>query len=416
MAVYDVLPETDLKVEDIRDTLIANGGSVPTDADGNFAIADLFKEEAKINQWSVRKPFIQAVDFTDTWRSGFTVEGTYESFQFMLVYVLPKGGQTMPYRLGDFRGYDTKAVAPSLEPSVYEQTIVTPGSATSGVLINIDLKNARSLMKMIKEEGVEHRIDCFKIDGSNEYMPLELGVSGETIPGVIVSTPNFGMFTPKNPGFSYENSWEGVFTDGNHPERSYRFKGLSLMFTSRLKFPLANDLTNPFSMERFQGACVHSFQNEVLGSDAVFGGLANVFQDSDLLLAWYAFSSGGIYIRMTFTHTLDANLVDTLRNNLYASGAQGNFRIFLYRGKVMGNMVYPDEYPIGGADAKPDVSYTDNYQGATIYELGEVLTNECVKNKPYLQIYVNFSTQPTDMPTADMPHLVCGIVTNLILS
>lgn len=51
MAVYsDVLPTTDLKYEDIRDTLNANGGSVNND------VSTAFKTSSGINVWSKHKP------------------------------------------------------------------------------------------------------------------------------------------------------------------------------------------------------------------------------------------------------------------------------------------------------------------------------------------------------------------------
>ena len=66
MAVYEILPDTDLKGVDVRDTLNANGGSVGD----NFT--SFFTSGANLNKWSKYKPVINA-DFAffdiNTWKS-----------------------------------------------------------------------------------------------------------------------------------------------------------------------------------------------------------------------------------------------------------------------------------------------------------------------------------------------------------
>ena len=55
--VYDVLPTTNLKYDDVRDTLNSAGGSV------NNIMSSLFTEAANIDVWSKRKPVRLNVDF-----------------------------------------------------------------------------------------------------------------------------------------------------------------------------------------------------------------------------------------------------------------------------------------------------------------------------------------------------------------
>lgn len=117
MAVYEILPTTNLKWDDIRDTLNANNGTV-----NNNAIT-AFQSGANINKWSKYKPvrLNQPFPSYDTYwkaQNGYcglvpakcgadwisdiqTLEWEYE---------LPRGGESEPYRLGDFRGYNPKAV------------------------------------------------------------------------------------------------------------------------------------------------------------------------------------------------------------------------------------------------------------------------------------------------------------------
>ena len=57
MAVYDILPKTNLKQEDIRDTLNAYGASV-----GEYG-PEYFSEDANLNMWSRYKPLRISADF-----------------------------------------------------------------------------------------------------------------------------------------------------------------------------------------------------------------------------------------------------------------------------------------------------------------------------------------------------------------
>lgn len=127
--VRDIIPSENIKYDDIRDTLNANGGSV------NNNVSSAFKEAANINPWSKKKPvgytkdFCQ--DFSQTkpnydahwWKGndrkcGMNITHLYslagDNLQQMIdlyksgnawTYSPPKGGQTEPFRLTDFAGY-----------------------------------------------------------------------------------------------------------------------------------------------------------------------------------------------------------------------------------------------------------------------------------------------------------------------
>lgn len=124
MAVYDILPDTNLKGDDIRDTLNANGGSVSNNT------LSFFTESANINWSSKYKPVRYPADFpskSEYWRAedgncGLSPASTtsYSSIPSMMdgdmngwTYNPPRGVTSYrnePYRLGDFRGYAPKAV------------------------------------------------------------------------------------------------------------------------------------------------------------------------------------------------------------------------------------------------------------------------------------------------------------------
>lgn len=111
MAVYDILPDTELKDADIRDTLGAGSGDC-----ADFFDADL------INWCSKYKPVIYPADFVNDnyrWKGsdgmcGMTVKSVSSYSQIPALYDggmngwkynVPTGKSSAPMRLGDFRGY-----------------------------------------------------------------------------------------------------------------------------------------------------------------------------------------------------------------------------------------------------------------------------------------------------------------------
>lgn len=124
MAVHTILPTSSLKIEDIRDTLAANGGSVSNDTTTFFTTA------AKINPWSKHKPVALSSDFCqdfdssradyddDWWKGNDGKCGLYwNTFAWggptsdtipnvkasNWTYTPPSS--SYPRRLGDFAGY-----------------------------------------------------------------------------------------------------------------------------------------------------------------------------------------------------------------------------------------------------------------------------------------------------------------------
>lgn len=130
MAVYKILPQVNLKAEDVRDTLNSHGGSVNND------LLTFFTAAAKINPMSKNKPERDSALFRDfgvhNAMMGFKAT-SYTSYTQIVsamddnmngwVYELPRGGAyNEPFRLGDFRGY-----APNADPMIYEQYLPDKG-------------------------------------------------------------------------------------------------------------------------------------------------------------------------------------------------------------------------------------------------------------------------------------------------
>jgi hypothetical protein len=150
MAVYDILPTENLKWDDIRDTLNANGGAVSNVAE------TAFQSGANIDMFAKYKPSdIGAVNFTRDNPGAFVVD----SWDDQLVtikdkwwigkngtcninipiidnlennapndvpwsYIPVPGGQNAPYRLGDFAGYDAKATSDMITLVVPEYVVI----------------------------------------------------------------------------------------------------------------------------------------------------------------------------------------------------------------------------------------------------------------------------------------------------
>lgn len=208
MAVLTVIPATDVKLNDVRDTLNVNGGSVNNDLStfftdgtqsrqrysGNPPVLVTYYPNANINKWSKWKPIpCNAIELTQALiannNAGFynltiaggglcTLKQIYERAvqvwdesytQFEWLYRVPDGGMSEPFRLGDFRNYD-------------------PGSATMHKMFNYTTDRPMSLKQYFPQSAFLHTFNMvepgrtltradFKINGStlvNWYLGVML--------------------------------------------------------------------------------------------------------------------------------------------------------------------------------------------------------------------------------------------------
>lgn len=181
MAVFDILPQTNLSGNDIRDTLASGGGNV-----GNSA-SSWFKPEAKINMWSKYKP----VDFSQENTSAFpewwrgnngtcsidvpTSDGDPALLKGLLTYILPQNGS--PKRMGDFRGYLKGAQIPF--------QISFPKSITIGGGESVQLRTSASSGGTVGFEdiypGTVYFGLCVKVDAAYLFKTADISGGGARI-------------------------------------------------------------------------------------------------------------------------------------------------------------------------------------------------------------------------------------------
>lgn len=112
-----IVPDTNVNLaNNVRDVLNAAGGSVNND------ITSFFKAVANIKKWARKKPVrhpkllnltdsdFKSVNFGLTMPSGNNSASIAVAQEY--IYQLPTGGPSSPYRLSDFRGYNSNAYAP----------------------------------------------------------------------------------------------------------------------------------------------------------------------------------------------------------------------------------------------------------------------------------------------------------------
>ena len=118
MAIYSILPSTNLRYQDIRDTLNANGGTVGNTSDyANNA----WSAAAKINRWAKYKPVNHAKLFslTDTERASVNygigvIDGGIDPLKAIMIseYIYYGVANEMPKRVSDFFGYNPNCISP----------------------------------------------------------------------------------------------------------------------------------------------------------------------------------------------------------------------------------------------------------------------------------------------------------------
>lgn len=192
MAAKTQIPQTDVAIIDIYDTLNAAGGTV------SYDLLSFFKTAAKINPWSQYKPISVPKDFIDvpssTWGAynyGIIPVTGYASDVLKQVYAhtagtstiswthaLPTGGSSSPYRLGDFRLYNPNATSPFYEISTDTNAPVIKEA------INVDL-----LCRFESSNGMLGLNDLSDLSGKYAALVVGNGSTGSVSQVVYSSTP-----------------------------------------------------------------------------------------------------------------------------------------------------------------------------------------------------------------------------------
>lgn len=155
-----MISEIGIRYSDIRATLNAGGGAVTGKLSTAFGVA------AKINKWSYHKPMaiaklfgvtdadILAVDngisnIAAMVKDGHYAAGSVANTQDRLIFALPDGSASQPYRLTDFAGYDpTQGEWFAMEVSSAHTTNSYGESEVDGPSMTIRFANGSWLEKM----------------------------------------------------------------------------------------------------------------------------------------------------------------------------------------------------------------------------------------------------------------------------
>ena len=187
MASLSQIPTSNVRTEDIRDTLNANGGSVSNDATTFFTTA------AKINPWSKHKPvpilsknFVQDFDSSrsdydaDWWKgddgkcglSWSVYTNTNDVKGKNWTYTPPSG--SYPKRLGDFAGYYPGANPPigtAISADIHEFTWIA-GTSLAGQKFTIEMDIPTSSYEALAIQDFNVSLDDWylcAIAGKYEY-------------------------------------------------------------------------------------------------------------------------------------------------------------------------------------------------------------------------------------------------------
>lgn len=219
-----IIQEKDINLAtDVRDTLNAAGGVV------NNNLVSFFNADANINKWAKWKPESYEKDFDlsdeDRFKNNYGFDSrsigfgapVSELFQNASsgkswIYVLPKGGKESPYRLGDFRKYNTDATP----PYNYKYFMSNGESTTDQYEYDI---------RVITNDSSELRIEDFAVFADNSVSVdmyyfwiarIKNGNNYEYIISSTVSATDRPTDIVCNITFPKPGSWECIFCVGHN--------------------------------------------------------------------------------------------------------------------------------------------------------------------------------------------------------
>lgn len=244
MAVYNILPSINLKTEDIRDTLNANGGSVSNDC------LTFFTDAANIRIWAKYKPFKYSKNFnvTDNERSsrnwGLSNVPYWDNVNYMadyvrngsplagncdtpyFAYIPPVGGTSEPLRLEDFRGYYTEAVQPYLP---YNDSVMMADSTTAfSITVPVNVQPSQQYNLTLADLHYINSGGSVVGDWRNSYLCLGLLKIGST--EFYMATGNASVADDPTIG-NYPGNAIFVFDRVRHAAGKYK----SFLFVSSVK-------------------------------------------------------------------------------------------------------------------------------------------------------------------------------------
>lgn len=413
MAVYDVLPTTNLKVDDVVDTLRANGGVIGVDGNGMIRLSDLFTEGANINQWSLRKPFVAAVDFTDTWKSGFSLG--YESVeqQNVFVYTRPTGGKDSPYRLGDFRGYNSKATPPASTKNGLPQVFVVPSeNDVNQQTVSFKLYNADILKKVCEEFPVFTMIGVssdsmvpivFETDEDGSYM---CDVGEVAIPNTAVYPRNPGLINYRSYGVRFAGGANNDYIFAERQENGY----LQNLITCNAGCTLQGiTINNPSANTRYFYGAAMSGQAEFTLSNRP----PKCIFSSAMIMTWVGFDETSakliLYISLSSEYPYMNDLINGLSMEGYGDATAFSLQAWYGHSAPGANIIIKDgDFMRVTPDGACVVTYSDQYDAGNQFGFSQQ-TYAKIQGKPLIRIVTPII--PVEM-TQDKNVVVYSIVRN----
>lgn len=178
MAVYNILPKVNLRDIDVSDTLDANGGVTSRE------FSSFFRASANINKWAYNKPesYDSIFAMSDHERKmnnhGFDMESITGNIEDLFkkaanswAYILPKGGEHSPFRIGDFREYNPNAKPPFNYGYIMKSGETQTGSTTEvwRVITNADAEIKMSHMAKFEDMNASHYMFVARKSNGNNY-------------------------------------------------------------------------------------------------------------------------------------------------------------------------------------------------------------------------------------------------------
>lgn len=216
MAVYNILPKVNLRDIDVSDTLNANGGVTSRE------FSSFFRASANINKWAYNKPesYDSIFAMSDYERKmnnhGFDVTSITGNVDYLFknaknswTYILPKGGEHSPFRIGDFRGYNPNAKPPFNYGYIMKSGETQTGSTTEvwRVVVNSDAEIKMSNMVVFEDMNASHYMFVARKVSSGEYIiSTKASMSGD--PSEIVCSITFPS----------EGEWKCLFCAGQNTD------------------------------------------------------------------------------------------------------------------------------------------------------------------------------------------------------
>ena len=214
MAVYNILPKVNLRDIDVSDTLNANGGVTSRE------FSSFFRASANINKWAYNKPesYDSIFAMSDYERKmnnhGFDVTSITGNVDYLFrnaknswTYILPKGGEHSPFRIGDFRGYNPNAKPPFNYGYIMKSGETQTGSTTEvwRVVVNSDAEIKMSNMVVFEDMNASHYMFVArKVSGGDYITSTMASMSGD--PSEIVCSITFPS----------DGTWECLFCIGQN--------------------------------------------------------------------------------------------------------------------------------------------------------------------------------------------------------